>query len=267
LKAVVKVGGSIVKNGLSTDLLEDVRELSLSNQVVLVHGGGEIVTEVARRMGKEQNFITSPEGIRSRYTDRETAEIYSMVMSGMVAKRILLALMSHGVNAVTVSGLDAQLLSGRRKKKLVVLDERGRRLAIEGGYTGRVERVNTKLLEVMMSNGYVPVVSPVAISDEKEPLNIDGDRAAASLAAGINAGTVIFLTNVDGLMLDGKLVEKLSPSEARSKLPSIGFGMQKKVMAGIEALEGGVREVIICSGLKAKPLRLALAHQGCTVIS
>ncbi len=267
MKFVVKVGGSIVKNGLPSALLEDIRELALSNQLALVHGGGDIVTEVARKMGKEQSFITSPEGIRSRYTDKETAEIYSMVMSGMIAKRILLALASHRVNAVTVSGLDAQLLSGRRKKKLLVVDARGRKLAIDGGYTGKVEAVNSGLLDMMMSSGYLPVVSPVAVSHENEPLNIDGDRAAASIAAGISADKVIFLTNVDGLMLDGKLVEKLSPSEAKVRLPAIGFGMQKKVMAGIEAVEGGVKEAIICSGLRGRPLHLAIAHQGCTVIS
>jgi len=267
LKVVVKIGGSLVKNGLPTPLLEDIRDVARSNQVALVHGGGELVTEVATRLGKEQSFITSPEGIRSRYTDKETIEIYAMVMCGMVAKRIVLALLSHGVDAVSLSGIDGRLLTGKRKKKLLVLDERGRKRAIDGGYTGRVDGVNSALLETIMGNGYLPVISPVAVSDSNEPLNIDGDRAASSLAKGIRAERVVFVTNVDGLMLDGKVVEKISPAVARAKLPEIGFGMQKKVIAGIEAIEGGVGEAVICSGLKAAPLHLALSHSGCTVIS
>ncbi len=255
-----------MKNGIPPSLLDDIRDVSRSNQVALVHGGGELVTEVARKLGKEQSFITSPEGIRSRYTDRETVEIYTMVMCGMVAKRILLDLLSRGVNAVSLSGLDGGLLSGKRKKKLLVLDARGRKLAIDGGYTGRVEAVNSGLLETIMKNGYLPVISPVAVSGENEPLNIDGDRAAASIAEGIGAERVIFLTNVDGLLLDGRVVEKISHQEAREKIPEIGFGMQKKVIAGIEAVEGGVKEAVICSGLKVKPLQLALSHSGCTVI-
>jgi len=267
LKLVVKIGGSILKNGIPAALLEDVKEFALSGHLALVHGGADLVTDVAGRLGKEQRFITSPEGVRSRYTDRETAEIYTMVMSGMVAKRILLALTAHGVKAVTISGLDGQLLTARRKKKLLVVDERGRKLVIEGGYTGKVELVNSGLFDLMMSNGYVPIVSPVAISDENEPLNIDGDRAAAAIAGGTKADAVVFLTNTDGLLLDGKLVRYLSPSEARRKLPSIGFGMQKKVMASIEAVEAGVKQAVICSGLKANPLHLALSRQDCTVIA
>ena len=267
MKVVVKIGGSLVKNGLPTPLLEDIGEVARSNQVALVHGGGELVTDVARRLGKEQSFITSPEGIRSRYTDMETVEIYAMVMCGMVAKRIVLALLSHGVRAVSLSGLDGRLLIGKRKKKLLVLDDRGRKLAIDGGYTGRVVAVNSALLEALMGNGYLPVISPVAVSESNEPLNIDGDRAAASVAKGIGAERVVFVTDVDGLKIDGKVVEKISLDVAKAKLPEIGFGMQKKVIAAIEAIESGVGEAVICSGLKAAPLRAALSHSGCTVIS
>jgi acetylglutamate/LysW-gamma-L-alpha-aminoadipate kinase len=78
---------------------------------------------------------------------------------------------------------------------------------------------------------------------------------------------VLFATNVDGLQLDGSLVSHLTPEEASSKLPKIGFGMQKKVMAAVEAIEGGVKEAIICSGTRKGPLTRGLAHESCTVIS
>ncbi len=256
-----------MKDGVPLELIEDVASLSPSHQLVLVHGGGDVVTEYARRLGKEQRFVVSPDGIRSRYTDRETAEIYQMVMSGLLAKRLVLALDRAGLKGVSLAGADGLLLQGRRKTKLVIVDERGRKVAIEGGYTGKVTDVNSALLGQLLSQGYVPVVSPVAAGEAGEPLNVDGDRAASSIAAVAKADAVIFLTNVDGLTLNDRLVSHLTPSEASAAIPEIGFGMQKKVMAAVEAVEAGVREALICSGIRSAPLAKALAHNTCTVIS
>lgn len=267
MKLVLKIGGSLVKQGIPQALLEDIKGVASANQLIVVHGGGDIVTELATRLGKEQTFITSPEGIRSRYTDRETADIYSMVMTGKIAQDLVLRLAANGVRAVSVSGIDGGLMTGRRKKKLVVVDDRGRKMLIDGGYTGRVETVNTALLDSLFGAGFVPLVSPVAISEDNEPLNIDGDRAASAVAHAIKADLVIFFTNVDGLVLDGALVPSLTAAEARSKLPLIGVGMQKKIIASVEAREGGVKEAIICSGTRPEPLQSAIMHQGCTVIN
>jgi acetylglutamate/LysW-gamma-L-alpha-aminoadipate kinase len=267
MRVVVKIGGSLMKEGVPQALVDDVAALAPSHQLVIVHGGGDVVTQYATRLGKEQRFVVSPEGIRSRYTDRETAEIYQMVMTGLLAKRLVLALGKAGVNGVSMAGTDGKLMEGKRKTKLVIMDDRGRKLAIEGGYTGKVVGVNSSLLDALLSQGYVPVVSPVAVGEEGEPLNVDGDRAASSIASSIGADAVVFLTNVDGLRLDDKLVGHLTPSEASARLPKIGFGMQKKVMAAAESVEAGVKEAIICSGARDGPLTRALAHDTCTVIS
>ena len=267
MRIVVKIGGSLMKEGVPTALIEDVRALAASHQIIIVHGGGDVVTEYANRLGKEQRFVVSPDGIRSRYTDMETAEIYQMVMSGLLAKRLVSALDGAGVKGISLSGADGKLLQGKRKARLVIMDDRGRRVAIEGGYTGRVVGVNSSLLGSLLAQGYVPVISPVAAGELAEPLNVDGDRTASSVATGMKADAILFLTNVDGLMLDGVPVPHLTPAEALSKLPKIGFGMQKKVMAAAEAVEGGVREAIICSGTRGAPLAKGLAHDGCTVVS
>jgi acetylglutamate/LysW-gamma-L-alpha-aminoadipate kinase len=267
LRIVAKIGGSLIKHGVPPSIIEDIRALSQSHQLIVVHGGGEVVTEYANRLGKEQRFVVSPDGVRSRYTDMETAEIYQMVMSGLIAKRLVSALAKAGVRGISLSGTDAYLIRGKRKTRLVVLDGRGRRVAIDGGYTGRVTGINSALLEWLLTQGYVPVVSPVALGEGAEPLNIDGDRAASSLAAGTSADAVVFLTNVDGLNLEGGLVGRMTTPAASSKLPAIGFGMQRKVMGAIDAVEGGVKEAIICSGLRNAPLTSALSHDSCTVIS
>jgi len=267
MKLVVKLGGSLLKEGVPDTILDDLARQAGSNKLIIVHGGGDLVTDIAQRLGKEQRFIVSPEGIRSRFTDKETSEIYTMVMSGMISKRLTAALGKRGVRAVSLSGLDGSLLLARRKKKLVTFDGRGRRILIDGGYTGKVERVNSDLIERLLAGGYLPLISPVAISEEGEALNIDGDRAAASAAIAIGADAIVFLTNVDGLMMEGRLVEKASAPQGRALLPSIGFGMQKKVMASVECIEGGVSEAIICSGLAENPVTKGLNHSNCTVIS
>ncbi len=267
MKIVVKIGGSLMKEGTPDALVADAAGRASSDQVVIVHGGGDVVTRTAERLGKGQRFVTSPEGIRSRYTDRETADIYQMVMSGLLAKRLVLALRKAGARGVSLSGVDGSILQARRKERLVIVDERGRKVAIDGGYTGKISSVDPAVLDLLMAGGYLPVVSPVAVGEESEPLNIDGDRAASAVASGIHAERIVFATDVEGLSLDGRLVSSLTPSEASSRLPKIGFGMQKKVMAAVEAVNAGVAEAIICSGTRERPLAAALAHESCTVIS
>ena len=112
----------------------------------------------------------------------------------------------------------------------------------------------------------VPVVSPVALSEEFESLNVDGDRAAAYVAGAVGADTVVFITDVDGLMMDGALVPGLTLREARDIRPKVGPGMEKKILAAVEALEMGVEMAAIASGRREGPLERALAGEGCTVI-
>ena len=263
---VIKIGGSVV-DGLHESTMPDLKDIASHDKVILVHGGGKEVTNIAEKLGKEQKFVVSPSGIRSRYTDKETAEIYTMVMSGKINKEIVLMLQKNGINAIGLSGVDGAIIKAERKKKLVIIDERGRKVAIDGGYTGKIKDVNSSLLHAVTDSGYVPVISPVALSEEFDLLNVDGDRAAAYVAGSIKADRVIFMTNVNGLMMDNKLVTKLSVSEAKKILPKIGFGMEKKVLACTEAVSMGVKEAIIASGQAKNPISSALKHDNCTVIS
>lgn len=263
---VIKIGGSVV-DGLHESTVPDLKDVLSNEKVILVHGGGKEVTSIAEKLGKEQKFVVSPGGIRSRYTDRETAQIYTMVMSGKINKEIVMMLQKQGINAVGLSGVDGAIIKAERKKKLIIVDERGRKVAIDGGYTGKINDVNASLLNTITAGGYVPIVSPIALSEEFDLLNVDGDRAAAYVAGSVKADRVIFLTNVDGLMMDNKLVTHLTVSGAKEMLPKIGFGMEKKVLACTEAVSMGVKEAIIASGQVANPISSALKHDNCTVIS
>jgi len=264
---VVKMGGSTLKEGASGDLVSDLKGLLSENRAVLVHGGGVEVTEIASKLGKEQKFIVSPEGFRSRYTDKETIEIYSMVMAGKINKQIVLALQSQGIPAVGLSGLDASILKAERKKRLIAVDEHGRKRVIDGGYTGKINEVNGDLLHLLLDRGYVPIVTPIAVSEEYEPLNVDGDRTAAIIAGALKADRLILLTDVQGLMLKGERIPKIGASEVKEVLSSIGAGMSTKVHAALEALNQGVGEVLITSGVGAAPISSALKHETGTVIT
>lgn len=263
---VVKVGGSILGEGIDSSTLEDIQRVVERDKLIIVHGGGKEVTGIAQKMGKDQKFIVSPSGVRSRYTDRETASIYTMVMSGKINKEIVASLQKIGLNAIGLSGVDAGILQGYRKKKLIVAGENNRKRIIDGGYTGKIHDVNTEPITLLLERGYLPIISPVALSEEYEFLNVDGDRAAAYVAGGVKADNALFLTDVPGILNDNDLIRDLSLRDAKELLPKMGFGMEKKLMASIEALELGVNKSIISSGLVTNPISSALSGNSGTVI-
>ena len=264
---VLKIGGNILNKGLNSTFIMGIKKTLETSGLLIVHGGGKEVTKIAEKLGKQQKFIVSPRGIRSRYTDNETVKIYAMVMAGKINKEVVALLLSKGISAVGLSGIDATLLRARRKKRLIILDERGRRRIIEGGFTGKIDRVNDDVLTLLINNGYVPVVSSVAVGEEYEFLNVDSDRTAAYIAGALDADKIIFLTDVQGVFIDGKLVRKLSITDAEKLLPKMGSGMDKKVMASIEAIKMGVNEAIIAPGFIENPIIKATNHRIGTVIS
>ncbi len=261
----IKIGGSVVDD-LHPSTILDIKKISEKEGLIIVHGGGKEVTKVCEQLGKEPKFVTSPSGIKSRYTDQETVEIFTMVMSGRVNKTIVRMLQKNGINAVGLSGIDGRIIEAERKKKLLIVNEKGRKQAIEGGYTGKISNVNDSLIKSLLDQGFTPVISPIALSEESEFLNVDGDRAAAYIAGKVHSEKVLFITNVDGLVMDDKLVENLTLAEAKEIRPKIGPGMEKKILAATEALDMGVKEALIANGQKENPISSAIAHDQCTVI-
>jgi len=261
----IKIGGSVVDN-LHSSTISDIKKIAMSEGLIIVHGGGKEVTKVCEQLGKEPKFVTSPSGIKSRYTDKETAEIFTMVISGRINKSIVQMLQKNGVNAIGLSGVDAKVIQAERKKTLLIINEKGRKQAIDGGYTGKITHVNSAFIKLLLDQGLTPVISPIAISEESDLLNVDGDRAAAYVAGSVGSDKVLFITNVDGLLMDNKLVTKLTLAEAKEIRPKVGPGMEKKILASTEALDMGVKEAIIANGQRENPISSAIAHDNCTVI-
>ncbi|MEM0097098.1 MAG: [LysW]-aminoadipate/[LysW]-glutamate kinase [Conexivisphaerales archaeon] len=254
--SVIKVGGSLISESTYSNVIKDLKESGMAD-FILVHGGGNEVTKYSKALGKDVVFVTSPEGIRSRYTDMETVAIYNMVMR-KIASELVLFLNAQGFRAIGLSGIDASLIKAERKKKLIIIDELGRKRAIDGGYTGRVKEVDSGLLLKIVGLGVTPVISPVALSYDGEMLNIDGDRAASAVASALHAQRLIIFTNVDGVIINGKVKERMSLKEAREALKKVGPGMDKKLIACIEAIEGGAREGIIANGKVERPVNNAI---------
>jgi len=266
MTTVVKIGGNTLRQGFNENLVNDLKNVSQTSGLVLVHGGGIEVTETAEKLGKEQRFVVSPGGMRSRYTDKETVDIFVMVMAGKINKNLVAKLHGGGVNALGLSGADGGTLRAQRKKKLLIIDERGRKRAIEGGYTGKITEVNVDLLNVLLSHSYLPVVAPIALGDNFELLNVDADRAGAFIAGSLKADKWIVLTDVPGLLLKRKVVPTLNRQEAEEMIPTIGHGMMRKVYAAVEALDLGAKEVVITSGLVENPVSSALSGGTGTVV-
>lgn len=261
---VVKLGG-----GSGLDLAAccaDVAALcSRGEQIVLVHGGSDAATRLGEALGHAPTYINAPSGVRSRYTDARTLEVFTMALGGLNAE-IVTRLQTLGVDAVGLSGVDGRVLEGRRKETVVTVDPDGRRRVIRDDYSGSVERINVHLLRALLQLGHVPVVAPPAYSPDG-PINVDADRAAALLAASLGATDLVLLTNVPGLLRDrddpASLVTRIGGAGAWDEALSLAAGRMKiKVLAAREALRGGVRRVVIGDGRGQAPLTRALDGQG-----
>jgi acetylglutamate/LysW-gamma-L-alpha-aminoadipate kinase len=264
---VVKIGGG---SGTQIDpTIADLTEILRSGRrLVLVHGASGETNVLAEKLGKPPRFVTSVSGIESRYTDRETLEIFEMAYCGKINKAVVEAFQRRGVNAVGLSGLDGRIFEGKRKDTITIL-EGSKRKVLRGDYTGKVERVNTGLVTLLLDHGYLPVLCPPAASYEGEAVNVDGDTAAAELAAALKAEEFVMLSNVSGLLRDlndpKSLVERI-PAKAIDDFMALAHGrMKRKLMAAAIALRGGVTRVILGSANIEKPVTSALAGQG-TVI-
>lgn len=264
---VVKLGGAegVDFSAICADAVELLKE---GKKLVFVHGGSAEANALGEGLGAPPKMITSPSGYTSRYTDRKTLEIFLMAVNGKVNSLLTEQLQMLGVNAFGLCGLDGRLMQAVRKESVQSI-ENGKRKIIRDDYTGKIEKVNGDLLLVILEMGYLPVIAPVAVSGKGEALNVDADRAAAMTASALKAETLVLLTAVPGLMQnfpdETTLIRQLPKSQLSAAGDAAQGRMKKKVLGAEEALQGGVRRVIIADGRIQNPISNALAGNG-TVI-
>lgn len=256
---VVKVGGSagIDRAAVASDLASLVKD---GERVVLVHGASAATDSLAAALGHPSKTIVSPSGQQSRRTDRRTLEIFAMAALGVETFSYVELLKGAGAQPLGLFGV----LVGRRKDVRAVQD--GRTILLRDDYTGRVEEIPVSAVWRILDDGWLPVLPPLALSPQGEGLNVDGDRAAADVAAGLRAKTLVILTNVPGLLRSTEDPTSLVASATLDEAEALAQGrMKKKAMAAREAIAGGVQRVVISSGRVDRPVRRALAGEGTTI--
>jgi len=257
---VLKIGGSMADSAGA--LASDIASLVASGEkIVLVHGGGPQVSALEMASGREPSYVYSKDGFKSRRTDSQTIQNFVMAVGGGVNTSLTLSLRKAGVNAAGISASSGIVFA---KRKILVSVENGKEKMIRDAYSGKISRIDASPLLALLERGIVPIVAPIAIGEEFEPLNVDGDRAAAAIASSLKAEKLILFTDVEGYFRNfpNDLVEQATSAEIPGFQKGASAGMKRKLVAVSEALIGGVPEVIICSGTKDKPATSALAGAG-----
>ena len=267
---VIKLGGSrgIDTEAFVADLAAVVRG---GERVVFVHGGNKELDNLCERLGIPVRQMTSATGQVSRFTDAETMDAFLMAYAGRINKRLVEKLQALGVNAVGLTAMDGRIASGRRKSAIRILEE-GKPKMLHGDFAGSIETIDPTLPRLLVENGYLPVLTPPAISTDGEAINVDGDKLAMELAIALGADALLIFSNTPGLLADvndeGSLVRHIPFTGAMDEAAlSMAQGrMKKKVLSAFNALKGGVGQVVFADARVSEPMQRALRGEG-TVIA
>ena len=235
---VIKYGGNaMINEDLKQQVMEDICLLWLIGvKVVLIHGGGPEISETMKKFGKKSEFVNG-----LRVTDKETVDIVQMVLAGKVNKTLVNLLQMKGGHAVGLSGIDGGILEATMKDEAL-------------GYVGEITKIRTRPITDLLEKNYIPVVSTIASDRLGNTFNINGDTAAASIAGALGAERLIMMTDIAGILRDkddpSTLIPSVTVSEAKQLFEEgvISGGMIPKVDCCIEAIEKGVRHVVIMDG-------------------
>jgi acetylglutamate kinase len=256
---VVKLGGEVLG---AAEVLEHVTGQlallsSLSIRLVVVHGGGPQATALSRRLGVEPRMVAG-----RRVTDDAALEVAKQVYAGQLNVDLLAALRAHRVQAVGLSGVDADLITAHRRPPVQVVDDDGSTVKVDYGHVGDVDRVDPRILNTLVEARFVPVVASLAGGDDGEVFNVNADTVAESLAVAMRAQKLIFLTGAPGVLRDrndpSTLVTFADPDDLAGLMASgvLSGGMRPKVEACIRAATGGVERTHIIDGRAADALLL-----------
>ena len=263
---LIKLGGSAgIDNSLTVD---DLAQLWPDKRIVMVHGANAELDAYIRSQGREPAHVTSSRGQVSRYTDDQTMSDMLAIYAGVTNKRIVELFQQRGVNAVGLSALDGGTARGRRKSTIRVVED-GKPKVLRGDHAGSIEEIDTTLIELLLDNGYLPVLTPPAVSHEGEAINIDGDKLALELAQALGAEALVFLSNTAGLLRDiddpDSLITHINTADdadVEAALAAAAGRMQKKVEAGVGAVRAGIGTVVFADARIERPVSRALAGHG-----
>lgn len=229
---VVKCGGSMLER-LDNYFFQSMKQLAETYDVIVVHGGGPAIDNMLQKL-----HISTVKRNGLRVTSKETMEVVQMVLCGSMNKKIVMQFQAYGLHTIGMTGCDGGLLTVTPIESL--------------GYVGEIRSVNITLLRALLDDGYIPVIAPVGVY-KGEAYNINGDTAAAGIAAAIGAKKLFFVTDVDGVMCEGQLLRQIDELEIATLIEKeiITGGMIPKVKAALTSIEMGMKEVEIVNGTKS----------------
>lgn len=230
---LIKCGGSIIDE-LSPEFFQSIKELKKQGYaIVIVHGGGPDINHMLEQFQVKTEFV---DGLRK--TTKEALNVVEMVLSGQTNRKLVQKLEENGLHSIGLNGSDSHLLEGEfvNKDKL--------------GFVGEVKKVNTDLIEMFLERDIIPVITPIAITKDGVKLNVNADYAAASVANALKVEQCLFVTDVEGIIIDGE-VKKSIPLSAIDQYIAQGEiygGMIPKVKSAIAAIQKGMESVMIVAG-------------------
>ena len=232
---VIKFGGAAIRDErLKASFAQDVTILrKIGINIIIVHGGGKDITDLASALNIPTRFVDG-----QRYTDEKMVDVVLMVLAGKLNKEIVNLINTNGGNALGLCGIDNGLL---KAKKITERDL---------GLVGDVSYVNIGFLNLLLNNGMMPVVAPLAVGDDNKILNINADLAAGAIATALKAEKLVYLSDIEGVLVDKQLISSLTHAEAESLIEggAIHSGMIPKVRSAFTTLDAGVNKVHIIDG-------------------
>ena len=261
---IVKIGGGDGINipGIIKDLA------GLTETFIIVHGANALRDKLAEDLGQPKQVLTSVKGYASVYSDEKLLDVMMMAYAGVRNKRIIELCHQHGINAVGFTGLDGRMIQGKRNKGIRVYQ--GGKLKIVRDFSGKPESVNKPLLQLLMDNGYVPVLTVPIIDEHNAAINTENDDVVRVLQQAFNADTVINLVEAPGFLKDkddeSSLIGTISPTQLESHEQQVEGRMKRKMLAIRKLFDQGATKVMISDGRSEHPIADALAGKG-TVIA
>ncbi len=245
---VIKYGGNAMNDeAVTTTILQDIAALKIVGvNPILVHGGGPEINKLLSRLGIKPQFKNG-----MRVTDAATMEVAQMILCGKINKNIVGELNSMGVKAIGLCGKDSQLIKAEK-------------LDSDLGYVGKITEINSKLLEILARDEFIPVIASIATDEQGNSYNVNADVAAAAIGAAMHAEKLMFLSDIDGIMANKddsqSLIDKISVAELKKMMDSgaISGGMLPKAASCIDAIERGINSVFVLNGTLPHSILLEL---------
>jgi [amino group carrier protein]-L-2-aminoadipate 6-kinase len=257
---VIKIGGSL------SDLDPLLKDVAACNEpLVLVHGANKELNDLSTKLGHPPKMVTSERGEVSRFTDATTMDHFLMAYAGKQNKRIVEQLRRLGANAVGLTAMDGGIAVGRRKPDIRVKE--GEKVKIlHGDHSGTIERIEPNLLRLLLDGGYLPVVTPPAISQDGVAINVDGDRLAMELASALKAERLLIFADTPGFMRDVSDEHSVIPLihlDEVDRVAEYGKGRARvKLLAAAQAVRRGIQAVGLLDGRGEHPLTRAFEGAG-----